>query len=285
MGLVPPQPGFLEGLRAECDRVGALLMFDEVITGFRVARGGAQELLGVRADLTTMGKVIGGGPQRRRLRRSGRRDGRRRPARARVPGRHAVGEPAGHRGRPGRARPARRGRLRPAAAAGRGPRRPPGPGARRRRHRRPRAGRVDAGRPVPRRRGPRRLRRRPGPPTRSATPPCSTPCSTGAWPWRPARTRSCSPAWPTPTRSSPTWPAAVEAEAAAEAAPASAWSPGPAPGPTASRARPRTTRPLRMPVAPSRRAPHGLEGAEPARAVGRRSRRLVPCTRPGSGRR
>jgi glutamate-1-semialdehyde 2,1-aminomutase len=61
MGLVPPVTGFLEGLRAECDRVGALLIFDEVITGFRVARGGAQELLGVRPDLTTMGKVIGGG--------------------------------------------------------------------------------------------------------------------------------------------------------------------------------------------------------------------------------
>jgi glutamate-1-semialdehyde 2,1-aminomutase len=61
MGLIPAVPGFLEGLRAECDRVGALLIFDEVITGFRVARGGAQELLGVRADLTTMGKVIGGG--------------------------------------------------------------------------------------------------------------------------------------------------------------------------------------------------------------------------------
>ncbi|MGH9227337.1 MAG: glutamate-1-semialdehyde 2,1-aminomutase [Acidimicrobiales bacterium] len=61
MGLVPPEPGFLAGLRAECDRVGALLVFDEVITGFRVARGGAQELLGVTPDLTTMGKVIGGG--------------------------------------------------------------------------------------------------------------------------------------------------------------------------------------------------------------------------------
>jgi glutamate-1-semialdehyde 2,1-aminomutase len=61
MGLIPPASGFLEGLRAECDRVGALLIFDEVITGFRVARGGAQELFGVRADLTTMGKVIGGG--------------------------------------------------------------------------------------------------------------------------------------------------------------------------------------------------------------------------------
>ncbi|HMG41277.1 MAG TPA: glutamate-1-semialdehyde 2,1-aminomutase [Acidimicrobiales bacterium] len=61
MGLVAPQPGFLEGLRAECDRVGALLVFDEVITGFRVARGGAQELLDVTPDLTTLGKVIGGG--------------------------------------------------------------------------------------------------------------------------------------------------------------------------------------------------------------------------------
>jgi glutamate-1-semialdehyde 2,1-aminomutase len=61
MGLVSPEPGFLPGLRAECDRVGALLVFDEVITGFRVARGGAQELFGVAPDLTTMGKVIGGG--------------------------------------------------------------------------------------------------------------------------------------------------------------------------------------------------------------------------------
>jgi glutamate-1-semialdehyde 2,1-aminomutase len=61
MGLVAPEPGFLEGLRDECDRVGALLIFDEVITGFRLARGGAQELFGVRPDLTTLGKVIGGG--------------------------------------------------------------------------------------------------------------------------------------------------------------------------------------------------------------------------------
>jgi glutamate-1-semialdehyde 2,1-aminomutase len=61
MGLVAPQPGFLDGLRSECDRVGALLIFDEVITGFRVARGGAQELYGVTPDLTAMGKVIGGG--------------------------------------------------------------------------------------------------------------------------------------------------------------------------------------------------------------------------------
>jgi glutamate-1-semialdehyde 2,1-aminomutase len=61
MGLVAPQPGFLDGLRVECDRAGALLIFDEVITGFRVARGGAQQLYGVTPDLTTLGKVIGGG--------------------------------------------------------------------------------------------------------------------------------------------------------------------------------------------------------------------------------
>ncbi|MEY2958490.1 MAG: glutamate-semialdehyde -aminomutase, partial [Actinomycetota bacterium] len=61
MGLVPPVPGFLEGLRAECDRVGALLVFDEVITGFRLGTGGAQGMFGVRPDLTTFGKVIGGG--------------------------------------------------------------------------------------------------------------------------------------------------------------------------------------------------------------------------------
>jgi len=61
MGVVPPRPGFLEGLRGLCDIHGALLIFDEVMTGFRVARGGAQELYGVHPDLTTFGKVIGGG--------------------------------------------------------------------------------------------------------------------------------------------------------------------------------------------------------------------------------
>lgn len=61
MGTVPPRPGFLEGLRDLCDRYGALLVFDEVITGFRVARGGAQERYGVRPDLTTLGKIVGGG--------------------------------------------------------------------------------------------------------------------------------------------------------------------------------------------------------------------------------
>lgn len=61
MGVVPPAPGYLEGLRTACDATGALLILDEVITGFRVARGGAQELFGVRADLTCLGKIIGGG--------------------------------------------------------------------------------------------------------------------------------------------------------------------------------------------------------------------------------
>ena len=61
MGLVPPAEGFLAGLRAECDRVGALLLFDEVITGFRLAVGGATEWSGVTPDVWCFGKVIGGG--------------------------------------------------------------------------------------------------------------------------------------------------------------------------------------------------------------------------------
>jgi glutamate-1-semialdehyde 2,1-aminomutase len=61
MGLVPPEPGFLERIRALADATGALLLMDEVISGFRVARGGAQELGDVMPDLTIMGKVIGGG--------------------------------------------------------------------------------------------------------------------------------------------------------------------------------------------------------------------------------
>jgi glutamate-1-semialdehyde 2,1-aminomutase len=61
MGCVPPVPGFLEALRALCDASGALLVFDEVISGFRVARGGAQEVYGVNADLTVLGKIAGGG--------------------------------------------------------------------------------------------------------------------------------------------------------------------------------------------------------------------------------
>lgn len=61
MGVVPPVPGFLEGLRGLTQREGALLIFDEVITGFRLAYGGAQTLFGITPDLTTLGKVIGGG--------------------------------------------------------------------------------------------------------------------------------------------------------------------------------------------------------------------------------
>jgi glutamate-1-semialdehyde 2,1-aminomutase len=61
VGVVPPAPGFLPGLRRLCDEHGCLLVFDEVITGFRVAPGGAQERYGVRPDLTVLGKIVGGG--------------------------------------------------------------------------------------------------------------------------------------------------------------------------------------------------------------------------------
>jgi glutamate-1-semialdehyde 2,1-aminomutase len=61
MGFVPPLPGFLEALRSLCDRSGALLIFDEVMTGFRLAWGGAQVRFGVKPDLTCLGKVVGGG--------------------------------------------------------------------------------------------------------------------------------------------------------------------------------------------------------------------------------
>ncbi len=61
MGCVPPEPSFLEGLRRITEQYGALLIFDEVMTGFRLSRGGAQQLYGIKPDLTTMGKIIGGG--------------------------------------------------------------------------------------------------------------------------------------------------------------------------------------------------------------------------------
>ena len=61
MGVIPPEPGFLGDLRALTRDVGALLIFDEVITGFRVGPGGAQARYGIRPDLTTLGKIIGGG--------------------------------------------------------------------------------------------------------------------------------------------------------------------------------------------------------------------------------
>jgi glutamate-1-semialdehyde 2,1-aminomutase len=61
MNCIPPAPGFLEALREECTKHGAVLIFDEVMTGFRVAKGGAQELYGIKPDLTTLGKIVGGG--------------------------------------------------------------------------------------------------------------------------------------------------------------------------------------------------------------------------------
>ena len=61
MNCIPPVPGFLEALREQCTQHGAVLIFDEVMTGFRVAKGGAQALYGVRPDLTTLGKIVGGG--------------------------------------------------------------------------------------------------------------------------------------------------------------------------------------------------------------------------------
>ncbi|MGR9093336.1 MAG: aminotransferase class III-fold pyridoxal phosphate-dependent enzyme, partial [Gammaproteobacteria bacterium] len=61
MNMVPPVPGFLEALRDQCTDTGAILIFDEVMTGFRVAKGGAQSIYGIEPDLTTLGKVVGGG--------------------------------------------------------------------------------------------------------------------------------------------------------------------------------------------------------------------------------
>lgn len=61
MGVVPADPAFLRGVRTLADRIGAVLIFDEVISGFRLAKGGAQELSGIRPDMTCLGKIIGGG--------------------------------------------------------------------------------------------------------------------------------------------------------------------------------------------------------------------------------
>ena len=61
MNMVPPEPGFLQALRSACDQYESILIFDEVMTGFRVAKGGAQELFDIRPDLTTLGKIVGGG--------------------------------------------------------------------------------------------------------------------------------------------------------------------------------------------------------------------------------
>ena len=100
MGVVPPADGFLEFLREATRDAGALLVFDEVITGFRVARGGAQELYGVEPDLTVIGKIARRRPAGRGLRRPAASDGADRPGRRRLPGGHPLGQPARGRRRP-----------------------------------------------------------------------------------------------------------------------------------------------------------------------------------------
>ena len=172
MGLVAPGPGFLAGLRAACDAAGALLIFDEVITGFRLGEGGATARYGVTPDLWCFGKVIGGGLPVGAFGGRRRPDGRAGPGRAGVPGRHAVGEPAGHRGRPGRAVPPDAGRLRGPGQPGGRLRRRPG----RCRHRGGTAGGGpvgrSAGRPVR-----RRARERPSPPRPTTTRPTPWPAT------------------------------------------------------------------------------------------------------------
>ena len=125
MGVVPPEPGFLEALRELCDASGALLVFDEVITGFRVARGGAQERYGVHARPDHPRQDRRRRAAARRVRRPGRADGAARAGRRRLPGRHALREPARDGGGALRAAPAARpGGLRRARAdAARGSRR------------------------------------------------------------------------------------------------------------------------------------------------------------------
>ena len=92
MNCVLPVPGFLEALRSVCDQHGSVLIFDEVMTGFRVALGGAQALYGIKPDLTTLGKIVGGGMPVGAF--GGRREIMERiaPLGSGVPGRHAVGK-------------------------------------------------------------------------------------------------------------------------------------------------------------------------------------------------
>ena len=120
MGVVPPEPGFLEALRELCNASGALLVFDEVITGFRIARGGAQERFEINADLTVLGKIVGGGMP---IGAFGGSRGDHAPPRSRrrgLPGGDALGKPARDgRGHRGAAPPSRPGRLRGARASAR----------------------------------------------------------------------------------------------------------------------------------------------------------------------
>ena len=122
MGLVPPRDGYLRGCARYADATGALLIFDEVISGFRVARGGAQEREGVTPDLTVLGKVIGGGLPAAAY--AGRRElmEQDRPGGRRLPGGHPVGQPARHGRRARNAATARRARLRQARPLGASPR-------------------------------------------------------------------------------------------------------------------------------------------------------------------
>ncbi len=132
MGLVTPLPGFLEGLRAECSRVGALLIFDEVITGFRLGLGGAQARFDVVPDITCFGKVIGGGLPIGAIGASQAVMEHLSPLGPIFHAGTLVGEPARHCGRSRRARRAHRRSLRRAVR--------PGPAARRRAARRPHRG-------------------------------------------------------------------------------------------------------------------------------------------------
>ena len=114
MGVVAPLPGFNAGLAELAHRHGALLIIDEVMTGFRVSRSGWQGLEPVDADLWTFGKVMGGGLPAAAFGGRARHHGEARPGRAGLPGRHAVGQPAGLRGRAGLAAAGRRRDLRQA---------------------------------------------------------------------------------------------------------------------------------------------------------------------------
>ena len=202
-----PGPAILDGLRAQCNANGALLVFDEVITGFRVGPAGMQGITGIAPDLSIFGKVVGGGLPLAAV--GGRADvmDHLAPVGPGVPSRHAVGEPARDRGRPRRARAARRRlptprskrrrRTSPTACATRSPRR----------HR---AGhtRAHARRRVLRAVACVRTTTRPRPPTTSATRAGSTGCSTVVSTWHRAATRRCSRASPTPmpTSSGPSKP-------------------------------------------------------------------------------
>ncbi len=203
MGLVPPAPGFLEGLRAACSAAGALLIFDEVITGFRLARGGAAAVYGRAARPVVLRQGDRRGPPRRRVRRPPGGDGAAGPARPGVPGGHAVGQSAGHRRRAGGPRRARRRRLPGTGPARRSPRHRPGRGSRRRRAPRPGPRRRTAGGRLLRDLAGHGLRGGPGVGGhRAATRRCSTACSSGGWRGRPAPTRCSFPPWPTARRTS-----------------------------------------------------------------------------------